>query len=932
MSTSISSIPIDAPSPPAGDSTSGYRFRAFMSYSHKGDSDFGPLLQSALERIGKPWYRLRALRIFRDDTDLAANPQLWPHIEASLGSSEFLLLLACPEAAASTGVEREIVHWTEVLKRDPKRILLAVTGGQLAWDEKAHDFDWSRSTAVPPALQRHLRGSDEPLWADFSRCRIRSAREADDPPFRMAAVKVAAALHGLAPRELDSEDLRQHRRTIRTFGAFVAGLVLLLAATVFLFAEARRERNEANRRARVAQSRALAVQAMDRKDKVADLALLLSVEAYRTADTLEARKALLENLLASPHLRRFIHDVQGVTAVTFHPTRPALATIEGGSLRLRDLEANSPAIELAQPGERYAAMRFFDDGATLAAARSDETLVLWDFASRRRIATIAPSAPTAAGGASRGRGPSPVLPIVTDRGIVVWDLHGRAVRAVIPTAANDHIADVEADPLDEVVAVVTRDTGIRLWDLGEGRYRDTHFWGHTARIEAVAFSPDGKTLASTSQDETTRLWSVTTGTQKLWWPKRGWGFLVRFSPDGRYLAWATRSSTVHIRDLKEDRFLELPNLWRHPIDAMAFGPGDRWLAVVSDGRVALLDLANDNLIADVRPLAGGWIVDIAYSPAGALAASASLDGELTLWDTKRETALGHLQATGKIGTCLTFSPDGGTLVTCGNKGTTVAWRVEGGGLKETAALALSNDAGRITTTAFRPDGAGVIAGDDGGHMWWWDAGNLRGPPAKELASVGCDITQVTFDPAGTSIASACHDGRVIVVGSDGKPRAELKFDDNDVSGVEFSADGRLLFSGGAGGVITWDLGTRARVGTPLDLEATGAGALAMAPTGALIASASRDGSLGIWDTATKALLGSVSSHGDSYYSVAFAPDGKQLAAGSGYSAPGNDALIFYDLDPESWARKACAMAARDLAPEERLRYVGEGRGELTCGR
>lgn len=59
----------------AGDVTSGYD--AFISYSHALDGSLAPALQTGLERFAKPWYRPRALRVFRDTTNLAANPGLW---------------------------------------------------------------------------------------------------------------------------------------------------------------------------------------------------------------------------------------------------------------------------------------------------------------------------------------------------------------------------------------------------------------------------------------------------------------------------------------------------------------------------------------------------------------------------------------------------------------------------------------------------------------------------------------------------------------------------------------------------------------------------------------------------------------------------------------------------------------------------------------
>jgi hypothetical protein len=88
------------------DGTSGYD--AFISYSHTLDGALARALQTGLERFAKPWYRPRALRVFRVTTNLAANPDLWSSIETALASSAWLALMASPNAAQSKWVNREV--------------------------------------------------------------------------------------------------------------------------------------------------------------------------------------------------------------------------------------------------------------------------------------------------------------------------------------------------------------------------------------------------------------------------------------------------------------------------------------------------------------------------------------------------------------------------------------------------------------------------------------------------------------------------------------------------------------------------------------------------------------------------------------------------------------------------------------------------------
>src|SRR5215813_5145791 len=99
-------------------------YKAFISYSNAADGKLAPALQSALQQFAKPWYRLRAMRVFRDQTSLSATPELWPSIERALTTSRYLILAASPAAARSEWVQREVEWW--LTNRDVKTLLIVL--------------------------------------------------------------------------------------------------------------------------------------------------------------------------------------------------------------------------------------------------------------------------------------------------------------------------------------------------------------------------------------------------------------------------------------------------------------------------------------------------------------------------------------------------------------------------------------------------------------------------------------------------------------------------------------------------------------------------------------------------------------------------------------------------------------------------------------
>src|SRR3954453_8673123 len=118
-------------------------YDAFISYSHAQSADVAEALQFELERFAKPWYRQRQLKVFRDESSLAADPGLWLSIESALDLSRWFILVASPKAAQSPWVQREVEWW--VNNRSTRSMLIAQTGGEIVWLDK--DFDWIRTTA-----------------------------------------------------------------------------------------------------------------------------------------------------------------------------------------------------------------------------------------------------------------------------------------------------------------------------------------------------------------------------------------------------------------------------------------------------------------------------------------------------------------------------------------------------------------------------------------------------------------------------------------------------------------------------------------------------------------------------------------------------------------------------------------------------------------
>lgn len=270
------------------------KYDGFLSYSHAADGQLAPAVQSGLHRLACPWYRLRSVRIFRDKTTLSATPSLWPKIEEALADSRYFLLMASPEAAASTWVGREVEWW--LAHRSPDAMLIVLTEGDLSWNSSENDFDWSATTALPQLLQR--RFSSEPLWVDLRWARSEEKLSLRHSQFRSAILDLAATLIGRSKDSLDGDDVRVYRRN-RTLAGTSLGLILGLAlVSIFAGVRAIQARDEAIRQRNQALADNLASQSETVGGQQLDLALLLAVQANRfsVSNPSLARGHLLELL------------------------------------------------------------------------------------------------------------------------------------------------------------------------------------------------------------------------------------------------------------------------------------------------------------------------------------------------------------------------------------------------------------------------------------------------------------------------------------------------------------------------------------------------------------------------------------------------------------------------------------------------------------
>nr|WP_299246275.1 toll/interleukin-1 receptor domain-containing protein [uncultured Aquimarina sp.] len=199
------------------------KYDAFISYSHKADKVIAPALQKALHNIARPTFKLRALNVFRDETDLSASPQLWKNIENALKESKYFIFLASPIATKSPWVQKEIDWW--LTNKSFDSLLICLTDGNFYWNDKNENTVKVVSNSLPNNLKKLL--VEEPQYADLRKVKKSEDVSLRNPDFRKQACILAATIHGKTINNLIGEDIKQIRKAknLRNFA-----IILLVSA------------------------------------------------------------------------------------------------------------------------------------------------------------------------------------------------------------------------------------------------------------------------------------------------------------------------------------------------------------------------------------------------------------------------------------------------------------------------------------------------------------------------------------------------------------------------------------------------------------------------------------------------------------------------------------------------------------------------------
>jgi WD40 repeat protein len=436
---------------------------------------------------------------------------------------------------------------------------------------------------------------------------------------------------------------------------------------------------------------------------------------------------------------------------------------------------------------------------------------------------------------------------------------------------------------------------------------------HGDRILCLAYSPNSDMLAAGGGNDPVRLWNPKTG-ELIREIHEPWAHAMVFTPSGETLLVAGTQKKIRLWNFKLNK--ENGQLEGHKatIKALAVSPDTSTIASGSqDGIVILWDMTNKRKVAEL-PAHSDEVTALAFSPEkdGGLLASAGADRFIKLWNIENNQVKLKLDAGCGV-LAIAFSPDGKTLYSAGDDNLIRSWEVATG--KQTGVFK-GHDGMVVSLFALEDT---IISGGLDKTIRFWDAKSAELKRALPRSHGDCDALAVTkardfLATAGTNnsirifeadkgkevffangpqaplaglvlssdnkrLASMTNNGQIIV--SDASGKTVTQWDAKQTGDLLFAAtpDGRTLVTASSN-VSFWDAEKGIEIAQIPAKGLDNIETLAFSPDGTTVALGYHSTEIELWDWRNKKSLASFKYPG-SLFALAWAPDGKKLAAAGG---------------------------------------------------
>jgi len=471
------------------------------------------------------------------------------------------------------------------------------------------------------------------------------------------------------------------------------------------------------------------------------------------------------------------------------------------------------------------------------------------------------------------------------------------------------INDIDVNNKSDQIAVARKDGRITLLELQTAKRKyDLQAFGS---LNLVSFSPNGTYIAAGSSSGSVTLWNLETGFPVSSSRHKGEVLALAFSPNSRYLITGGQDGYVVAARVfnGQEAYRLLHEDW---VEGITFSADGAWFATVSnDKRIRLWNTVDGS--ERLRMVQDNFVYAANISSNGQWIASTGADRTVRVWNTSAGTEMFQIPIQ-SAGLVLGFSGDANRLVTGDANGGIYIWDI--------SVMPVPEDYiqfnGVVGAVQFSPSGD-WIAASDGPRVWLLRSGQLSTLTSRSLNNptftLNGNVANMAFSLDSTWLGVSTENGQVFVYNLK-THQSKTLFQTGLQYQLAFSQNNETLIVSSLERVEKWSL-LNSRVDFTLAENGSGVVSVAASPSlialgqtdkisllsldgervgeidspgdhrllsfnadGSLLASSNSAGLIEVWKLHgdTRELVGSIRK--ETVYSLAFSPDGSQLAVGA----------------------------------------------------
>ncbi len=430
---------------------------------------------------------------------------------------------------------------------------------------------------------------------------------------------------------------------------------------------------------------------------------------------------------------------------------------------------------------------------------------------------------------------------------------------------NTAIWDLVFSANSQTLVTASQDGIIKVWV--DNQLTQTISTQGQAKLHAVDISADGNLIVTGWTDGTVKYVDVNGKPLKFFKAHEGIIWNVALNPVSNVLATAGEDGTIRLWD-RNGKLLKILKSHTAPVWQIQYSiDGSSLISSSVDQTVKVW--SQDGVL--LRTLAGheSPVWGIAISHDNATIASANLDQSIRLW--RLQNPLSKTIAIADRVSAVSFSPDGEMLAIGSHNGAVQLLEKTDNKIRS-----LGQHEEGVVALDFSSDGSYISSGgyDKSLKIWSQEAELLHNLTGNE------DIISSIVNINNGMIASTNMGGTIKIWQQNGTLLNSIKAEQSFImGGIAAKPDGKwLAIAGNDHQLRTLELGSYRlkSIATKSSVDA-----VSYSPDGSLIATASSEGNVGLWDTNGRLQRTFVTSPSDKYSTrIKFSPDGQMIATTS----------------------------------------------------